>query len=164
MEKDEEVTGKNNTLKIGIALLGFFLLGLGYSLYPSIKSGNFNPIQKISAKIEKDLEVHYMDIDPILTNLKKNGQDKHRYISIQLTLEVAGDDSLQLVTKEEPLLRDAVIDFLGKQTMAELILRDDEELETKDFLTKNIKMIINEVLETDEDVVQKVLVRDMLLQ
>lgn len=147
-----------------LLLLAMFFVGLGYSLYPDIISGNINPIKEVSAMFEKEDKTHYFEVEPIVTNLKQNSAHKQNYISLHLAFEVLGDDDLSLIKEQELVIRDSMIDFLSDQTMADLLLRDGEELNTKGYIVENLQQVINEKLDTDKDAVKDILITDMFLQ
>lgn len=155
---------KNKSLRLFLLLLSTFFIGLGYSLYPDIKEGNINPIKQVSAMFEKKEEIHYVEVEPIVTNLKQGKSKKQNYISLHIAFEVLGNNDLDIVKKKEPVVRDAMIDFLGDQTMAELVLRDGKELNTKEYIVDSLQLLINEKLDMDKEAVRNILITDMFLQ
>lgn len=155
---------KSNKFKVFLVLIGALLIGIGYAVYPDLSSGKFQPVKQVSALFKSSPETHYVEIEPITTNLKPTSLHKKNYISLHLTFEILGDDDLEDVKEKEHLIRDAIVNYLGSQSTSDLLLRDDEELSTKEYLVQNLEKILNEELNSYRDVIKGLYITDMFIQ
>jgi flagellar protein FliL len=112
-------------------------------------------------KSEAEPQLAYFTLEPDLTtNFFTKGKDLG-YIQVRIDIMVASPADLSIVEKHQPLIRDAVVELLGKQTEDTI-----KSLAGREDLRKTLVKSLNDVLlaETGRSIIADLLFTKYMYQ
>ncbi|WP_162045381.1 flagellar basal body-associated protein FliL [Vibrio taketomensis] len=99
-------------------------------------------------------QLAYFTLEPDLTTNFYTKGDKLGYIQVRIDIMVANQSDLPLIEKHQPLIRDAIIEMLGKQTEETI-----KSLAGREDLRKTLVQELNAILLPETG---KTLIADLL--
>ncbi len=111
---------------------------------------------------EPKKEIFYYDLDPnVIANYQKPPARRLGFITLDVQLQVAGSENLDLLEYHKPLIENAITDVINQQDEATI-----KDIDKRDAIRAAIKIRLSEVLkeETGKEIVDDVLFTKFIYQ
>ncbi|MGI5911155.1 MAG: flagellar basal body-associated FliL family protein [Syntrophomonadaceae bacterium] len=149
----ETVVKEKSVFDFRIILVGLllFLAAMGVS-YFTIKSLIAPLVPEANEKNKEILSGNLIEVGEFTTNINASGQT--RYLKVNVTLEVSADDKKagETINKYLPVIQDSIIEILASQGVADLDVRNRNNLKTEiiqDINNKIGREIVKNIYFTD---------------
>lgn len=148
---------------IAFLIVNSLMLGVNYSL--SRGNRDSGVVQKIHAMYnDTEKETHYVELEPFITNLKPSNLSRNNYISVTFAVSIKGEKEAKEFEEKSASVRDSVITFLNKQTIADLLVPENEGIDEKDFLKEHVKESLDNLYPEGRSPIEEVLIVDLMLE
>lgn len=165
-KKNKKARYRNGFFTI-LLVVNCLLIGVNYSFSKGNSDGGITKtIHAMFTEEKKD--IHHVKLKPIVTNLKPNSANRNNYISVSFAVSVKGKKAADKFKVDSAEARDSIITFLNEQTIADLLMRDEEKTddETNEwgYLKREIKEKLDELYIDTDSPIEEVLITDLMLQ
>lgn len=127
-----------------------------------ISKGEYINVEAISFSKDKEDELFYIELEPFTINLKQDSSfsPSQQYLKLGLTLVALGEDDNETLNTKIPEVRDIILSYLSKQNSDTIREQEDGQLIIKSELTE----VLNNRINSEDDLVVEVLITDLLIQ